>query len=107
MTAPTGQPVPTGELTDHEKMTAMVRAAKTYDHDNRPRGNWSSVPDNQVGRLIIGALSVMEFAHEPRKLEIAMEALQDIQAGQAGPHRAARALALIAAEDHPASGAHQ
>lgn len=64
------QSVPLAELTDQEKFTALVKAAKTYDHDNRPRGqSWTGVSDNQAGRLILGALSAMDFAQPARSLD--------------------------------------
>ena len=33
----------------------LVAAAKKYDFDTRPKGNWTSVPDSQVARLLTGA----------------------------------------------------
>ena len=54
-----------GAITDEEKLAALVRAAKTYDHDNRPKySNWDSVPDHQVARLIQGALWALGPAPE-------------------------------------------
>lgn len=65
MTAPAPAPgqaaVPLAELSDQEKLIALVRAAKTYDHENRPQAsNWGSVSDHQVARLILGALGALE-----------------------------------------------
>lgn len=37
-------------------MRDLIRAAKEYDIAHRPFGkNWTSVPDSQVARLLIGA----------------------------------------------------
>lgn len=40
-------------------MSGNYSTTRKYDHDNRPRGNWGSVPDHQAARLIIGALRAM------------------------------------------------
>lgn len=38
-------------------MDALVKAAQQNDHDTRPpHRNWQRVPDNQVARLLAGAL---------------------------------------------------
>lgn len=37
------------------KMDELVKAARTYDFENRPKGNWQSVPESQVARLLTGA----------------------------------------------------
>jgi hypothetical protein len=75
-------------------MYALVRAAKTYDHDYRPKsGNWSSVPDYQVARLILGALGALEPQPAPElaagaKLAAVRELAQswtEIDDGWGGP----------------------
>jgi len=74
------------EITDEAKLVALVRAAKAYDHDNRPRyGNWGSVSDSQVARLILGALGAMEAAPEQPAPELAAlrEELEKLAAGMA------------------------
>jgi hypothetical protein len=38
----------------------MITAARKRDHDTRPHGNWSSVSEPQVRRLLEGALAAME-----------------------------------------------
>jgi len=44
------------EITDE-----MIAAARKHDHDTRPRGNWQAVPEQQVRRLLEGALAAAPF----------------------------------------------
>lgn len=43
------------------RMEDVVKAAKQFDFENRPKGKiWVSVPDSQVARLLQGALLAMK-----------------------------------------------
>jgi hypothetical protein len=63
--APGPQPAP-GEaerswgFRSDEELAEVAKAARAYDYANRGKGNYASVPERQVARLILGALRAMK-----------------------------------------------
>jgi hypothetical protein len=52
---PAGSGQPRGVPGD-EELDRLAEAARAYDHDSRPPGNWGTVYPDQVRRLLLGAM---------------------------------------------------
>lgn len=62
------------------ELQRLIKAAQAHDLAHRPRGqNWGRVPDDQVARLITGALGEQQAASDRlgRVVEIALQGGQD------------------------------
>lgn len=68
----------------------LVDAAREYDRANRPRGNWQSVPPEQVLRLLTGARLAADtaFAEETRDVNATIRYWMNYIHEKYGPEKA-------------------